>query len=109
MSFIKKLFKTKKLKEDIIDQDVLNSNNLKTSIFDFFEIDLKNIPDNSFIVNEIENNKIGQTVQTFRKLLSYKECGLFDTLEIKVIAGIHKNISFKTFNPDGISFKALKT
>lgn len=108
MSFIKKLFKTKKLKEDIIDQDVLNSSNLKTSIFDFFEIDLKNIPDNSFIANEIENNKIGQTVQTFRKLLSYKECGLFDTLEIKVIEGIHKNIFFKTFNPDGISFKALK-
>lgn len=78
---------------------------MKTSIFDFFEIDLKNIPDNSFIVNEIENNKIGQTVQTFRKLLSYKECGLFDTLEIKVIAGIHKIFPLKHLIPMALVLK----
>jgi hypothetical protein len=51
---------------------------------------------------------MGQTVQNFRKSLNYKECGLFDTIEVKVIDGTNKNVFLKSFNPDRINFDALK-
>ena len=98
MSFFKKLFRTGDNKE----------NNPKKTIFDFFQIDLKNIPNDSFIAAEVEENTMGQTVQNFRKSLNYKECGLFDTIEVKVIDGTNKNVFLKSFNPDRINFDALK-
>ncbi len=98
MSFFKKLFGTGDNKENTSEQTPTNSNNPKRTIFDFFQIDLKNIPDDSFIAGEVEENTSGQTVQNFRKSLNYKECGLFDTIEVKVIDGTNKNVFFKSFN-----------
>ena len=108
MSFFKKLFGTGDNKENTSEQTPTNSNNPKRTIFDFFQIDLKNIPDDSFIAGEVEENTSGQTVQNFRKSLNYKECGLFDTIEVKVIDGTNKNVFFKSFNPDRINLDALK-
>ena len=108
MSFFKKLFGTGDNKENTSEQTPTNSNNPKRTIFDFFQIDLKNIPDDSFIAGELEENTSGQTVQNFRKSLNYKECGLFDTIEVKVIDGTNKNVFFKSFNPDRINLDALK-
>ena len=96
MSFFKKLFGTGDNKENTSEQTSTNSNNPKRTIFDFFQIDLKNIPDDSFIAGEVEENTSGQTVQNFRKSLNYKECGLFDTIEVKVIDGTNKNVFFKS-------------
>ena len=108
MSFFKKLFGTGDNKENTSEQTPTNSNIPKRTIFDFFQIDLKNIPDDSFIAGEVEENTSGQTVQNFRKSLNYKECGLFDTIEVKVIDGTNKNVFFKSFNPDRINLDALK-
>lgn len=108
MSFFKKLFGTGDNKEKTSVQTPINSSNPKRTIFDFFQIDLKNIPDDSFIACEVEENTSGQTVQNFRKSLNYKDCGLFDTIEVKVIDGTNKNVFFKSFNPDKINFDALK-
>lgn len=108
MSFFKKLFGTGDNKENTSEQTPTNSNNPKRTIFDFFQIDLKNIPDDSFIAGEVEENTSGQTVQNFRKSLNYKECGLFDTIEVKVIDGTNKNVFFKSFNPDRINLDTLK-
>lgn len=108
MSLFKKLFGTGDNKENTSEQTSTNSNNPKRTIFDFFQIDLKNIPDDSFIAGEVEENTSGQSVQNFRKSLNYKECGLFDTIEVKVIDGTNKNVFLKSFNPDRINFDALK-
>lgn len=108
MSFFKKLLGTGDKNESTSDQTQTYSNNPKKKIFDFFQIDLKNIPDDSFISGEIEVNTSGQTVETFRKLLNYKECGLFDIIAVKVIDGTNKNVFFKSLNPDRINMEALK-
>lgn len=108
MSFFKKLFRTGENKHTIIEQKQTISDNPKKTIFDFFQIDLKNVPDDSFIAGEIEENTSGQTVETYRKSLNHKECGLFDTIEVKVIDGTNKNVFLKSFNPDRINFEALK-
>lgn len=108
MSFFKKLFGTGDNRETTAEKNQTNSKSPKRTIFDFFQIDLKNIPDDSFIAGEIEENTSGQTVETFRKSLNYKEYGLFDTIEVKVIDGTNKNVFLKSFNPDRINFEALK-
>ena len=59
-------------------------------------------------IREGYENTSGQTVQNFRKSLNYKECGLFDTIEVKVIDGTNKNVFFKSFNPDRINLDTLK-
>jgi hypothetical protein len=107
MNFFKKLFGTTNEQSFNIPTDVTNTDPERT-IFDFFQIDLKNIPDESFIVGEIGETPKGDSVQNFRKSLNYKECGIFDTIEIKVIGGEKKNVFFKSFNPDRINYDALK-
>lgn len=108
MSFFKKLFATGDKNNFTTEQEQPTSNNPKRTIFDFFEIDLRNTPDESFIAGEIEENVSGQPVQNFRKTLDYKECGIFDTIEVKVIDGTNKNVFFKSFNPERINFESLK-
>ena len=108
MSFLKKLFGT--------SENETNSNNKPASftsepksIFDFFQIDIKNIPDDSFIVGEIVENTSREKVQNFRKSLDYKECGIFDTIEVKLIGGKGKNVFLKSFDPESVNFDKLKS
>jgi hypothetical protein len=111
MSFLKKLFgvdSVKPVPTETKNQNIIHEVKVKRSIFDFFEIDLKNIPDESFIEGEVEINESGQTVQNFRKNLSYKECGIFDTIEVKIIDGTGKNVFFRLFSPDRVKFDNLK-
>ena len=109
MSFLKKLFGKSENETKPRNQ----SNNLtptpKRTIFDFFQIDIKNIPDDSFIAGEIEENTTGDKIQNFRKSLNYKECGIFDTIEVKLIGDEGKNVFFKSFNPERVSFDNLKS
>jgi len=111
MSIFKKIFggENKETKNiEIKKQNTTQELKTKRSIFDFFEIDLKTIPDGSFIEAEVETNESGQTVQNFRKTISYKECGIFDTIEVKVIDGNNKNVFLKSFNPSRIKIDNLK-
>jgi len=107
MSFLKKLFGTNE------DKPSNQPNNPpptpKRTIFDFFQIDIKNIPDDSFITGEIEENTTGDKVQNFRKSLDYKECGIFDTIEVKLIGNENKNVFLKSFNPERVNFNKLKS
>jgi len=111
MSFFKKLFgradkpSTRTNEEIIAPQE---QNKPKRTIFDFFQIDLENIPDETFIKGEVETNSSGDTVQNYRKVLNYKECGIFDTIEIKIIGENGKNVFFKSFQPDSIKKDALR-
>ncbi len=51
---------------------------------------------------------VGETIQNFRKTLDYKECGIFDTIEVKIIGEKGKNVFFKSFEPDNIRMEDLK-
>jgi hypothetical protein len=109
MSFFKKIFGIGKR------NDINPNKNIGTSIvtpkqtlFDFFLIDIRNIPNESFIEDETKANINGRIAQNFRKKLSYKECEIFDTLEVKVINGSNKIVTFKSFLPDNINFDSLR-
>jgi hypothetical protein len=59
------------------------------------------MPDESFIKAEVETNSSGDTIENYRKTLNYKECGIFDTIEVKVIGKEKsKNVFLKSFQPD---------
>lgn len=109
MSFLKKLFGTSENESKPSNQPTNLTTTPKRTIFDFFQIDIKSIPDDSFIAGEIEENTTGDKVQNFRKSLDYKECGIFDTIEVKLIGEEGKNVFFKSFNPERVDFKKLKT
>ncbi len=109
MSFLKKLFGTSENETNPSNQLTNLTPTEKRTIFDFFQIDIKNIPDDSFITGEIEKNTTGDKVQNFRKTLDYKECGIFDTIEVKLIGGESKNVFLKSFNPERVNFNKLKS
>jgi hypothetical protein len=54
----------------------------KKSIHDFFKIDLDKIPDESFIEGIPQIGEDGDEFTIFRKNLNYKECEIFDTVEV---------------------------
>lgn len=115
MGLLKKLFAVKEESQNTfatIDSSRLrkeeNLPKVKRNIFDFFEIDLKNVPDETFVKAEVETNSSGETVENYRKTLDYKECGIFDTVEVKVIAGECKNAFLKSFEPEKVKIDDLK-
>lgn len=81
---------------------------VKRTIFDFFQLDLINIPDDSFVEADVETNVVGSTVQTFYKTLDYKECDIFDEVQVYVIDGKSKNIILKSFQPESVKMDNLK-
>ena len=109
MSFLKKLFGTSENETTPINQPAKLTSEPKRTIFDFFQVDIRNIPDESFIKGEIEENTSGDKVQNFRKTLDYKECGIFDTIEVKLIGDECKNVFLKSFNPERVNFDKLKS
>ncbi|MCZ2395008.1 MAG: hypothetical protein LC100_00525 [Chitinophagales bacterium] len=72
------------------------------NIRDFFNTELDNIPDDTFIEGNPETNSAGQTVNNFRKTLPHRECNLFDTIEIKQFADGTKNIFFINHQLDDV-------
>lgn len=80
----------------------------KKTIFDFFKLDITTIPNDSFIKAEQSTNSAGQPIQTYRKNLLYKECDIFDTVEVNVIGGTSTNVFFHSFNPESVNLNALK-
>jgi len=109
MSFFKKIFggqdtssKTTSAVEPVTETKI------KRTIFDFFQIDLKSLPDDSYIKAETEENVSGESVEFYRKTLNYKECGLFDTVEVRIIGGTNKNISLKCFDLSSVRMENLK-
>jgi hypothetical protein len=109
MNFFKKIFSGQESTLNKIgNSSIQDISRIKRNIFDFFQLDLKQIPDESFIKAERETNISGESVQNFRKSLDYKECGIFDTVEVLVIGDNSKNIIFKSFQPQSIKIEHLR-
>ena len=65
-----------------------------TSVIDFFKIDFKSVPDQTFTKTSTEKNSAGNTIVNYRKKLDYKECGLFDAILLKQFDNDDYNIIF---------------
>lgn len=98
MNFLKSLFGNNEVKKEEV----------KRKIEDFFQIDINNIPDETFILAEKETNSSGIVVQNFRKKLETKECGIFDIVEVKLIGEKGKNVFFITHSTNNINFDKMK-
>lgn len=57
--------------------------NTKKSIFDFFQINVKELPDSSFIDEGTQFDKDGKKFMFYTKTLDYLECGIFYKIEIE--------------------------
>ena len=111
MGFLKNLFgsKAENGTETNVDNNQQAQQKIKRNIFDFFHLDIRNIPDDSFVEAEVETNTSGEKVANYRKTLDYKECVTFDTVEVKVIGEkVSKNVFLKSFQPDTVKVDNLK-
>lgn len=80
----------------------------KTEIADFFQMDIKNILDDSFTKGATINNDDGTFVKNYSKKINYKECGIFDTVEVRMV-GDTSNVSFLNYNLNSVKIADLKT
>lgn len=107
MNFLKKIFGLPTNDPDN-NMPVNSSSVSKKTIDDFFKIDLKTIPDDSFFRGPDEINIAGSTVKNFQKRLNYLECNLFDTIEIKTFDDGSKNVFFKNHDLNSINIGTVK-
>ena len=56
-----------------------------------------------------ELNVSGTEVRTYQKQLTYKECGIFDVVEVRVVGEGSTNVSFRNHNPHRIDIGKMKT
>ncbi len=82
--------------------------NVKRTIFDFFKIDLRNIPDNSYIHTKDEII-YGVNRSIFCKTLDYKECGIFDMVEVWVYKGGSKTVIFKSLQIENLNVEKMRS
>jgi hypothetical protein len=64
-----------------------------------FRLDLNNLQLHDFTEGKIEVNINGELIQTYSKVLDYKECGIFDTVLMKLTDNKSINIIFKCSEP----------
>lgn len=58
--------------------------NRKISVFDYFQIDIKELPDESFIDLGMIYDKDGLSSRVFVKTLDYLECGIFRDIKVLI-------------------------
>ena len=90
------LFSFKKVEEPVIK-----------TLNDLFTFKFDSVPDESFIVSKQLNTE-GIEVQQFRKILSHKECGIFDTMEVILIPPEQKNIILSTTDIRSVSISDVR-
>jgi hypothetical protein len=68
------------------------------SVPDLFIMDILKIDYDSFLGGNRELNSEGVEIKTYRRILNYKECGLFDTVEVIYFSPTTHNVIFKNSN-----------
>lgn len=67
----------------------------KKSVFDLFQVNIKNLPDSSFIDLGFQYDKDGLKSRLYTKTLDYLECGIFSEIEI-LIGADSKSVEFSS-------------
>ena len=68
------------------------------SVPDLFQLDILKIPYDEFIGGNVETNSAGDEIKLYRKILNYKECGIFDTVEVVYLSPTTHNVNFSNSN-----------
>jgi hypothetical protein len=95
-------------KENDSELNTESKNKIKRSIFDFFKIDLLEIPNDIFVEGVRELNSSGTQITKYRANLNYLECDIFDTIELIKFWNNSKNISFQSFNLSKVKINKVK-
>jgi len=82
--------------------------NPKKTIFDLFLINIKELPDSSFIDEGYATNSMGSEFQFFTSDLDYLECGIFNKIEILKFTEGGMNVTFKSGISTTLNITKLK-
>ncbi len=109
MWIFKKLFKRKSEAED--DDDVIMPLSLRQSVYDFFSVDIRNVPDETFMLappGARNHQEGGIQFHRYGKKLSYRECGIFDKIEVKRFSELNTHVSFVCDDVSNIDLRYLR-
>lgn len=73
-----------------------------------FQLDLNHLPLHDFTEGKIEVDVHGALIQTYSKALDYKECGIFDTVQVKLTSNQSVNIVFRSSEPSMVDDEKLR-
>jgi hypothetical protein len=79
--------------------DVFKSKENSNTIFDFLEMDIRTLPDDTFTYEYTDEEG---NIKNYTKRLKYKECGLFNIVELIVFDEENYNVIFRSDNMDVI-------
>lgn len=71
----------------------------RKTVQDLFRMDLRNLPLDEFTEGEMEVNPNGDMIQNYFRTLDYKECGVFDMVQVKLTGTNNINIVFRCSEP----------
>jgi hypothetical protein len=80
----------------------------KRTLTDMFRLHLNNLPLNDFTEGKIEVNANGELIRTYSKMLDYKECGVFDSVLVKLTGNKSVNIIFRCSEPALVDEDSLR-
>lgn len=71
----------------------------KKTLASMFRLDLNHLPLHDFTAGKIEVSANGAFMQTYFKVLNYKECGIFDRVQVKLTDSKSVNVIFRCSEP----------
>jgi hypothetical protein len=80
----------------------------RKTVLDLFKLDLKNLPLEEFTEGKMEVNPNGDMIQNYIKMLDYKECGVFDMVQVKLTGNKHINVVFRCSEPSMVNDEKLR-
>lgn len=78
------------------------------SILNMFRMDLHAPPLHSFEEGETERDHHGDLVRNYYKKLDYKECGIFDRIQVKAGGNQAFHIIFRSSDPAAVGLSEMK-
>lgn len=80
----------------------------RKTVPDLFRMDLNHLPLHDFTEGKVEVNANGDIIQNYFKKLDYKECGVFDTVHVKLTGSKSVNIIFRCSEPSMVDNDKLR-
>jgi hypothetical protein len=65
---------------------------------DLFIKDIQNIQYDTYVGGNTEKDSVGKEIKLYRKILDYRECGIFDTVEVVYLSPMVHNVNFSNHN-----------
>ena len=91
-----------------IDNYSNDKGKIKETIFDFFQTDLKELPDSRFNYDGIIHNNSGEQIHVYSTIIDYLECSIFNEIEVYQFENKRINVFFRCKDYSNVNIRYLE-